>query len=237
MQDDIRKPSFQEIARQNAQQLALSQAPGVQGPQTETGQTFAASGSFVGAFPGTSGKGPVSTFGTAFTVNSANSANLPRAGVSGLANQRSEQSSAQDLSLLVENVKLMVNQLSLLQHDQQEQLKTNQRLREELADVKRELRAQSDAAARAQAETNRRMEALDKRLTGLRGLFRTLTVQSEFKDNLVAQMQREFDEVRAIFKVQPGGGSKPAQTAADELSDELQDQNAILRQGLDALES
>lgn len=131
----------------------------------------------------------------------------------------------------------MVNQLSLLQHDQQEQLKTNQRLREELADVKRELRAQSDAAARAQAETNRRMEALDKRLTGLRGLFRTLTVQSEFKDNLVAQMQREFDEVRAIFKVQPGGGSKPAQTAADELSDELQDQNAILRQGLDALES
>ena len=65
------------------------------------------------------------------------------------------------------------------------------------------------------------MEALDKRLTGLKGLFRTLTVQSDFKDNLVAQMQREFDEVRAIFRVQPSGGVRPDPAAADELSDEL----------------
>lgn len=80
------------------------------------------------------------------------------------------------------------------------------------------------------------MEALDKRLTGLRGLFRTLTVQSEFKDNLVAQMQREFDEVRAIFRVQPGGATRSNDTVADELSDELSGQNAVLRRGLDILE-
>ena len=70
----------------------------------------------------------------------------------------------------------MVNQLSLLQHDQQEQLKTNQRLREELADVRRELRNQADEAAKERTDTARKMEALEKRLSGLRTLFRTFAV-------------------------------------------------------------
>ena len=51
LQESIRKPSFQEIARQNAQQLALSQAPAGGAAQ---GPGFEASGSFGGGITGMS---------------------------------------------------------------------------------------------------------------------------------------------------------------------------------------
>ena len=141
LQNGIRKPSFQEIARQNAQQLALSQAQMGAGLQSadQTSALGAANSTGLAGFgqnlggsmnvsTGVSGGagnvgGAGSAFGTLFSANQAGQVQIPRPGSSAGApgwatnSAKRQPDQTQDLSLLVENVKLMVNQLSLLQHD------------------------------------------------------------------------------------------------------------------------
>ncbi|CAL5979119.1 Hypothetical_protein [Hexamita inflata] len=124
-----------------------------------------------------------------------------------------------DISGLVDNVKLLVNQVSMLQKDQSNQHRENQLLRQQLIELKQTTIDQQQLIDSLSSALKQTSDTSANRYTQLKNLFKTFSVQSEFKDNIIILLQKEFEEVKQIFTVNTS--ELEGQTRRDRITNKL----------------